>query len=330
MSCDLESWTMIRREHILSAWRRTGADLPFGDLRGHHGVPMEGYFWRLTDAASGDVVVAFTGVSRDHGGALWATVGFAAHPGGFVRTAVVQEAHADPRRLAVRAGDALRADAEGLEVDLGPDARLSVTFAARRGWPRRSLGGVGLGHLVPGLGQYWHPHMLDAEATGVAQLGGRRLELRGARAYAEKNWTPYGHGFPGVWWWGQAHGFGGEDACVAFAGGRMHGLPAGALVVALGGELIHATWPPVPLRMRLGEGTWRLQARTPRHAIAIEGEAVGAPYRLPVPKPRERRAEPDVSAMHLAGRLRVVVRRGRRLRFDGTSELAGLEQGRER
>jgi hypothetical protein len=81
--------------------------------------------------------------------------------------------------------------------------------------------------------------------------------------------------------------------------------------------------------MRLGEGTWRLQARTPRHAVTIEGEALGAPYRLPVPKPRERRAAPDVSSMHLAGRLRVVVRRGRRLRFDGTSELAGLEQGRD-
>ena len=33
--------------------------------------------------------------------------------------------------------------------------------------------------------------------------------------------------------------------------------------------------------------------------------------------------------MHLAGPLRVRVRRGGRLRYDGTSSLAGLEQGRE-
>jgi hypothetical protein len=46
-----------------------------------------------------------------------------------------------------------------------------------------------------------------------------------------------------------------------------------------------------------------------------------------VPVPRERRAEEDVSAMHLAGRVDVTVRRGRRVRFRGASDLAGLEQG---
>jgi hypothetical protein len=207
----------------------------------------------------------------------------------------------DGKAYEIRAGDflvhtvlreahTLRADEDGLDVDLGPGARLHVRFTARRGWPRRALGGIGLGHLVPGLGQYWHPHMLDAEATGTAVLGERRLDLRGARAYAEKNWTPYAQGFPRVWWWGQAHGFADDDVCVAFAGGRLRGFPAGALVLRVGAELIHATGPPVPLRMRLGDGTWRLQARTSRHAVTIEGEARAAPYRLPVPKPRERRA----------------------------------------
>ena len=86
MSCDLEYWTMIRASNLLDIYRRTGADLPFGDPRGHHGVAMEGYFWRLTDAGAGTVIVAFTGVSRDGDGASWATIGLAAHPGGFVRT----------------------------------------------------------------------------------------------------------------------------------------------------------------------------------------------------------------------------------------------------
>lgn len=35
-----------------------GADLPWGDLRAAHGVPMEGYFWRFTDAVAGRVIVA--------------------------------------------------------------------------------------------------------------------------------------------------------------------------------------------------------------------------------------------------------------------------------
>jgi len=314
-------------ETFVHAYRRTGADPPFGDPRGHHGVAMEGYFWRLSDPASGRVIVALTGVSRDARGGAWATAALAAHPAGIVRTAVAPEADADPRRLAVRAGALLRADEESLEVDLGEDAWLRARFEARAGWPRRALGGVGLGHLVPGLGQYWHPHMLDAQVSGEAQLGGRRLSLTGMRAYAEKNWTPYAHGFPSQWWWGQAHGFDEDGACVAFAGGRLLGMHAGAIVVRVDGELVHAVSPPAPMRVRGGAHGWRVQARTARDVVTLEGEADGAPYRLPVPVPRERRAEPDVSAMHLAGRLRVQVRRGRRVRFQGTSRLAGLERG---
>lgn len=35
-----------------------GADLPWGDLRAAHGGPMEGYFWRFTDAVAARVIVA--------------------------------------------------------------------------------------------------------------------------------------------------------------------------------------------------------------------------------------------------------------------------------
>jgi hypothetical protein len=316
-------------ERLLQLYRRAGADPPLGDPRGHHGVPMEGYFWRLSDAASGTVVVAFTGVSRDASGALWATLGLAAQPGDVVRTDVAEHAEADPDRLGVRVGSRLRADEHGLDVDLGPGARLRVRFGDRVPWPRRALGGVGLGHVVPGLGQYWHPHMLDAAVTGEAELGDRRIDLDGARAYAEKNWTPYRHGFPSEWWWGQAHGFADADACVAFAGGRLLGASAGAVVVRIGAELIHAVSPPVPLRMRLGDGTWRLRARAGRDLVALEGSAGGAPFRLPVPVPHERRAAPGVSAMHLTGDVHVRVHRGGRVRWEGTSRIAGLERGRE-
>jgi len=33
---------------MLAAYRATGADPPFGDPRGYHGVGMEGHFWRFT------------------------------------------------------------------------------------------------------------------------------------------------------------------------------------------------------------------------------------------------------------------------------------------
>jgi hypothetical protein len=109
----------------------------------------------------------------------------------------------------------------------------------------------------------------------------------------------------------------------------MRGVGAGAVVVRLGDQLVHAVGPPAPLRMRLGEGRWLLRARSARDVVTVAGDAEGAPFRFPVPVPHERRAAPDVSAMHLAGRVHVDVRRGGRLRFAGTSGLAGLEQGRE-
>ena len=75
---------------------------------------------------------------------------------------------------------------------------------------------------MPGLGQYWTPHLLGARVTGEAL--GRRLD--GCRVYAEKNW---GGAFAGHWWWGQAPLA--EDAGVAFAGGRVHGAAPTAIVV---------------------------------------------------------------------------------------------------
>src|SRR3954452_13577538 len=75
-----------------SRYRRTGADPPFGDPARYHGVAMEGYYWRFTDAVQGRVAVALIGVNRDGRGGTWATVALAAHPGGHLRSAVVAEA----------------------------------------------------------------------------------------------------------------------------------------------------------------------------------------------------------------------------------------------
>ncbi|MEA2270150.1 MAG: hypothetical protein QOC64_2760 [Solirubrobacteraceae bacterium] len=324
------------RTTMLAAYRATGADPPFGDPRGYHGVGMEGYFWRITQPATGAVVVALVAINRDAAGGRWGMIALAAHPGGFVRAATVAYAHADRRTLAVRAGDgdspALEAGEGRLRVDLGPDARLEATFARRVPWPSRwAFGGIGPAQAIPALSQYWHPHLLGARVRGEAQVGAATIHLDGATAYAEKNWGAAGH--PPEWWWGQAHGFDREDVCVAFAGGRaaVARVPvlATAVVVAVGGEVLRLVRPLLPVRVDVGEHGWLLRGRTARHAVEIEGHANGTrPHLLPVPVPAEGRRIDGQSAMHLAGAMRVHVRRGGRTVFAGTTALAGLEQGR--
>jgi tocopherol cyclase len=324
------------RATMFAAYRATGADPPFGDPRGYHGVGMEGYFWRITHARTGAVVVVLLAVNRDAAGGTWGMVALAAHPGGFVRAASVDQATADRRRLGVRLRDGARtvleADEARLRVDLGPDARVDAAFEERVPWPaRRAFGGIGAAQVIPGLSQYWHPHLLGARVRGTGRAGERELDLDGATAYAEKNWGAGGH--PREWWWGQAQAFERPDACVAFAGGLAGIGPvavrATAVVVAVDGELLRIVSPPAPLRVAVDERGWRLRARTARHRVAIDGDANGTqPHRLPVPDPAARRRLEEFSAMHLGGALRVRVRRGDRTWFEGRSPLAGLERGR--
>ncbi|MDX6685546.1 MAG: hypothetical protein QOF86_1674 [Baekduia sp.] len=320
---------------MLSAYRRTGADLPFGDPRRPHGVAMEGAFWRITHPATGAVVVVLAGVSRDRGGAAWGTVGLAAHPGGFSRAALVESGAEAGEHGVVRIGQALRADRRSVELDLGADARVSVELEAGGHWPRRAFGGLGAAQAIPGLSQYWHPWLLAARVRGFAVAGGTRIGLDGAVAYAEKNWS--NGGFPEAWWWGQAHGFDDdEDACVAFAGGRAGvgrvRMTATSLVVSAGGELLRMVRPLRPLRVAVDDRGWRFAGRTASGiAVEVEAHANGTPpHLLPVPEPAERRHRENAAAQHLAGELRVSLRRRGRTIFEGTSSLAGLERGNGR
>jgi Tocopherol cyclase len=312
---------------ILAAYRRTGADLPFGDPRGYHGVGMEGHYWRLTRPATGKVVIAIVAISRDAAGRQWAMVSLAAHPGGAVHSATLPEATAAPRGLALRAGDAVSGDESGLRVDLGADARLDVRFARPRAWPRRAFGALGPAQVVPGLSQYWHPWLLGGQVSGSARIGADEIDLDGAVAYAEKNWGA--GGMPPRWWWGQAHGFERPDCCVAFAGGRAGVGPlratATSLVVSLGGELRTVVRPLRSLHVDVAPGRWHLFGG----GIEVEADAAGtAPHLLPVPVPRERRRLDAWAQQHLAGTLRLRVRRRGRTLYEGTSRLAGLELGR--
>jgi hypothetical protein len=252
-----------------------------------------------------------------------------------VRAASVAHAVADRRGLRVRVDDGgapvLEAEDERLRVDLGPDARVDAVFAERVAWPPRwAFGGIGPAQAIPGLSQYWHPHLLGARVRGSARAGDTTLDLDGATAYAEKNWGAGGH--PPAWWWGQAHGFERDDVCVAFAGGRAAlgpvRLRATSIVVALGGDVLRLVSPVVPMRVEVDERGWRLRGRTARHRVEIEGHPnATAPHLLPVPVPAERRRRDGLSAMHLAGALHVRVRGGGRTLFEGASALAGLERG---
>lgn len=336
---------------MLAAYRRLGADPPFTDPRRPHGVAMEGWFWRLTHVASGTVVVVFSSLDRGPSADAWGTVGVALHPGGVVRTAVTAAGHADASgRLWLGAPDAIAAGARGvaggfppgvvldgdtrhLRVQLGDAGRVDVVFTDAVLWPRRAFGGIGAAQVVPGLGQYWHPYLLRARVRGIVRLGEREVDLTGAVVYAEKNWAPFG-GFPPRWWWGQAQGFAREDLGVAFAGGVAQVGPvavtAGALVVSAGGSALRIVRPLAPLRVDVGEAGWRLAGRTARGTrVTVEGHpGAAAPVALPTPLPAERRVLEGASTQHLAGTLRLTLRRGRRLLFDGTSQLAGLEEGR--
>lgn len=313
--------------------RRLGADPPFSDPRGHHGVAMEGYYWRFTDPAAGRCVVVLTALTYDGRGDLRAMIGVAGHPGGFVRSASVPAASAARRGLDVRAGDgALRATADMLRVDLGGDCRVEASFAERPGWPARAaFGGIGPAQLVPGLSQYWHPWLLGGRAAVTATLGGEALSVPAARVYAEKNWGA--GGMPESWWWGEAHDFPGrDDVCVAFAGGRA-GLgplrvPAGSLVVRLGDRALRVVRPLQRVHVGFPDGRWHLRGRTRGHTIEAEGGAEGAPHLLPVPLPGTDGDYLDARApQHLAGRVHLRVTRGSATVFAGESPLAGLEHG---
>ena len=137
-----------------------------------------------------------------------------------------QHAEADPRRLGVRAGDAAarRRGRPRRRPGPGRPAARALRRSASAGRGARSAAS-GSGTSSPGLGQYWHPHMLDArvDRRGASSASGA-IALDGARAYAEKNWTPYRARLPVGVVVGAGARVRGEDVCVAFAGGRLLGV----------------------------------------------------------------------------------------------------------
>lgn len=316
----------------ITRYRATGADLPFGDpTRAHRGVSMEGYFWRITDPATGRVLIALCGANRSAMGA-WSTIGLAAWPSGFIRTTATDGSWTDSERLGVRGGQGVfEGSARRLRVDLGPDARVDLRIDDAHPWPHRGFGGSSVFQTIPGLNQYWHPWLLGGRATGTATLGDETWELNGAQVYGEKNWGR--EGFPDSWWWGQAQGFGNPGACVAFAGGLVTAGPMNVEVTALvvrlpDGRVLRLGNPVIsPVRTRTSDEEWHLNGRGYGWDVEVTASAPrDDAFVLPVPLPSRHRNVPG-DLEHLAGELSVTVRRfGRHVWSDRTT-LAALEHG---
>ena len=273
---------------------------------------LDGWFWRFT-WPDGRAAIVLCGVCPG-----WALTGVAKQPGGW-SPAILEDPVADDS--GVRIGREFAGGPAHVRITTHPpvDARLYDIVA----WPRPWHGTGPAGH-APFLRQYWRPLVLRARAEGFVD----DWSLEGATAYVERNW---GNGFPPVWWWGEAHDFGGDDVTVAFAGGPAFGpLRATAIVVHVGGRLVRLGEPVLAgVRADVEPGRWVLRGRSVT-GTRVELEADGDPaaaHALDVPVPHERRVVPW-SHQHLAGRLRVRVTRRGRLLYAGESALAGLEHGR--
>jgi hypothetical protein len=307
-----------------TVYRRTGANLPGGDPLPSHGAEMEGYFWRVTDVAAARVIVILCGINR-HPDGDWATVALATEPGGFVRSAVLPLARSDRERFLVIAGEgAFRADESSVHIDLGDGARADLSLADTFSWPL-TLGGGGVFSMVPFLGQYWHPHVLGGRASGEVETGAHRWSVDAADVYAEKNW---GAGFPERWWWGQAQGFDRPDVCVAFGGGVLTAgrvsLTVGGVVLRVGDDVLRFAPPTSIIRSSADGQHWDVRARGHGCRVRIQGDGRGRPHVLPVPLPAERR-NVDTDIEFLAARMSIEITG--RLKYRGTTELAGLEIG---
>ncbi|WP_024804100.1 tocopherol cyclase family protein [Nocardia sp. BMG51109] len=315
-----------RASSAAERWRRTGADLPFGDPLPLHGTETEGYLWRFTDAANGRVLLAACTVNQHPEGA-WAGIVLAAEPGGFQRTMVVERDVAGSPGFGFRAGTRFRYREGQLDVNLGEEAELSTAVLPTSSWPGRGLHAGGLFSVLPGLPHYWHPHVFDARLDGYARVGTESWKLGEFTAYAEKAW---GRGFPTRWWWGQAHGFDRPDVCVAFAGsalrlGNVSANPS-VLVARVGPRVIRLAPPFAGVRTRIGQGTWQVTGRDLRSRVVVTADTGGSvPRTLPLPMPALRRTRP--ATHYLTGRLRLDVERDGRPVFAGETPLASLEAG---
>ena len=117
-----------------------------------------------------------------------------------------------------------------------------------------------------------------------------------------------------------------EEAGVAFAGGRVHGVAPTAVAVWTPTALMTLAPPLARTLTRAGGGEWHVRARSPRWRVESSGEARATRSCCRVPIPGERRLEVR-SRHHLHGRAELRVWRGRRAVVRGGGSQAALEDG---
>ena len=164
-------------QRLVHGFRRTGADVPFGDPLPSHSTEMEGWFWRVTEPSTGRAIVALCSVNR-HPEGDWSTTAVALHPGGIVRSAALDGAVATHPPFNVAAGSGAlpsRAGAEGVDFQLD-DVHLQMEFSDPFVWPK-AFGGGGVFSSIPFLNQYWHPYRLGGQATGSVEFEGQSVGL---------------------------------------------------------------------------------------------------------------------------------------------------------
>lgn len=275
---------------FLRRYRSTGADPLFGDpRRAHHGVAMEGYFWRITDPATGRVVIALCGANKGPKG-NWSTIGLASWPNGFVLTKALDGSWTDPDGLGVRGGfttsantrtasAAFAGDDRQLHVDLGGETWefdgaqvYSEKNWGREGFPEPWWWGQAQGFAEPGASL--------AFAGGLVTSGPLRVEV---------------------------------TALVVM-------LPDGR-AIRLGDPVIS------PVSTTTSDESWRLSGRGFGWRIEVEASTpLDQAFVLPVPLPAEHRNTPG-DLEHLVGDLTVTVSRFGRHVWTGTTSLAALEHG---
>ena len=287
-------------------------------------MPFEGYFWRIVAPASGVVVVALSGVCRAPDGP-WALEHARGASGRFRAHARSRAtATADPRGVRrARRSACCAATRAALAVDMGPDARPRVTLHDAVPWPRRAFGALGPRARrsrrcrSTGIRSCSQP----ACAASVRAGDARRSISTAPSATPRRTGAS---GFPGRWWWGHAATFGDGRLGVVRRRPRARCSAATvaptAVVVRLGGRVIALAPPLARTRVALGDGAWRLRTRGRGYDVEIEGDGRRRAARTSCscPSPASGAAS-CARSQHLAGRLALRVRRGRRLLYDGRS-----------
>lgn len=175
-----------------------------------------------------------------------------------------------------------------------PYASWSFNIRPLYGWGsagEQQLSTAGWLAALPVLEPHWQVLMAHGVATGYVQWGPeKRIELKDAPAYAEKNW---GQGFPKKWAWAQCNTFAGQPqlAVTAVSAIRTVVTPAvqetlGMIGIHYNGEFIELAPYKGPMNWEVAPwGSWRFWAKTDKYEAVLTARCEnsdGAVLRAPL------------------------------------------------